>query len=62
MQEECKDLYERMRNGLLKQPTVVSFLCMSHVNHREAGRGIHTHSFLKTEACYKFKAIYLRIC
>lgn len=26
MQEECKDLHQRMNAGLLKKPTVVSYL------------------------------------
>jgi hypothetical protein len=29
LQEECQDLYQRMTNGLLKKPTIVSLLCVS---------------------------------
>ncbi|RHN68061.1 putative Plus-3 domain-containing protein [Medicago truncatula] len=28
-EEECQDLYQRMANGLLKKPTIVSLMCVS---------------------------------
>lgn len=33
MQEECEDLHQRVKDGLIKKPTIVSYVILCIVNN-----------------------------